>query len=139
MPFFLCKITNPDQSKLKFDEEGDPCRGSRTFAEIAHYVRCIPYMTREGIGASENYLWTSPDFTSVIKVGSEDDHALLMASIFRTCKMETYEEYKEFEDQERGKLKSKNYEDEQLLNVDDDGPAGKEEEPTAAATNEDGS
>ena len=45
-----------------------------------------------------------------------------MASIFRTCKMENYEEYKEFEDAERAKVKSKNYEDEVLLNVNDDGP-----------------
>lgn len=69
---------------------------------------------------AENNLWTSPDFTSVIQVGSEDDHALLMASIFRTCKYEDFEEYKEFEAQERSKLRSRNAEDEELLRVDED-------------------
>ena len=28
---------------VNFDEEGQPIRGIRTFAEIAHFVRCIPY------------------------------------------------------------------------------------------------
>jgi hypothetical protein len=43
LPLYLCKITNPDQSMLGFDEDGKPKRGIRTFGEIAHYVRCIPY------------------------------------------------------------------------------------------------
>ena len=91
LPFYLCKITNPDQTVIKFDAEAKPIRGVRTLAEIAHYVRCIPYLSREGLGVNEGRLWTSPDFTGIIKVGSEDDHALLMASIFRTCKLETFE------------------------------------------------
>lgn len=119
LPFFLCKVTNPDQSMIKFDEEKKPVRGVRTLAEIAHYVRCIPYQTREGLGANENKLWTSPDFTGIIKVGSEDDHALLMASIFRTCKLETFEKYQEFVKKESDKLVSKNADDEALLNVDE--------------------
>lgn len=48
------------------------------------------------MGSAEQYLWTSPNFTSVIRVGSEDDHALLMASIFRTSKHEDLKEYQQF-------------------------------------------
>ena len=120
----MCKITNPDQSVIKFDADQKPIRGVRTLAEIAHYVRCIPYMSREGLGFNESRLWTSPDFTSTIKVGSDDDHALLMASIFRTCKLETYEKYKEFENTERSKLRSRNHEDEELLKVTGNGGGG---------------
>jgi hypothetical protein len=88
LPLFLSKITNPDQSILKFDEDGFPIRGLRTFGEIAHYVRCVPYKQKENVGNSENQLWCSPDFTMTIKTGTEEDHALLMASIFRTVKYE---------------------------------------------------
>ena len=88
LPLYLCKITNPDQSLLLFDSNGQPKRGLRTFGEIAHYVRCIPYQQREGLLMGDSSLWCSPDFTMTIKVGTEDDHALLMASIFRTVKHE---------------------------------------------------
>lgn len=43
LPLFLCKVTNPDQTVVEFDEDRNVVRGVRTFAEIAHYVRCIPY------------------------------------------------------------------------------------------------
>jgi hypothetical protein len=108
LPFYLCKITNPDQTMLNFDDEGNAIRGVRTLAEIAHYVRCIPYLGREEPQAD---LWTSPDFTGTIQHGSEDDHALLMASIFRTCKVESYEEYEEFEKAERQKRKTADSDD----------------------------
>lgn len=51
LPFFLSKITNPDQSILKFDEDGNPIRGLRTFGELAHFVRCIPFKDHEGFSA----------------------------------------------------------------------------------------
>ena len=54
LPLFLSKVTNPDQSIIKFDEDGFPIRGLRTFGEIAHYVRCVPYHPKEFIGNSEN-------------------------------------------------------------------------------------
>lgn len=60
LPFFLSKVTNPDQSILLFDEDGNPRRGLRTFGEIAHYVRCIPYKGREGFAADT--IWCTPDF-----------------------------------------------------------------------------
>ena len=52
LPLYLSKITNPDQSILKFDEDGFPIRGLRTFGEIAHYVRCVPYQPSESMGSS---------------------------------------------------------------------------------------
>ena len=71
---------------MTFDEDGFPIRGLRTFGEIAHYVRCVPYQPK--LENVINLLWNSPDYTMTIKTGTEDDHALLMASIFRTCKYE---------------------------------------------------
>ena len=53
LPLYLSKITNPDQSILTFDDEGHPVRGLRTFGEIAHYVRCIPYQPHEGTGVGD--------------------------------------------------------------------------------------
>ena len=93
LPLYLSKVTNPDQSILNFDEGGHPVRGVRTFGECAHYVRCIPYHNREYVNI-ENAIWCSPDFTLNIKTGTEIDHALLLASIFRTIKFEDREEFK---------------------------------------------
>lgn len=100
LPLYLCKITNPDQSMLNFDEEMQPVRGIRTFGEIAHYVRCIPYQTRDTSGPEE--VWCSPDFTMTIKIGTEEDHALLLASLFRTVKHEDQQEFNKW-----AKLKKK--------------------------------
>lgn len=95
LPFFLSKITNKDQTILLFDEEGEPIRGLRTFGEIAHYVRCFPYTSREGL-FNENQLWCSPDYMLTQKCGTEDDHCLLMASLFRTSKWESREDFEVF-------------------------------------------
>ena len=54
-------------------------------------------------------MWTSPDFTSSIKIGSEDDHALLMASIFRTCKHEDLNEFNHFVKEEKKKLNMREF------------------------------
>lgn len=61
LPFYLSKIVNKDQTILNFDEDGEPIRGLRTFGELAHYVRCIPYQERDGLYNAEK-LWCSPDF-----------------------------------------------------------------------------
>lgn len=89
-------MTNPDQSILNFDDENHPVRGIRTLGEIAHFVRCIPFQQREGLTFFGEDVWTSPDFTLNIKTGTEFDHALLMASLMRTCKHETAVEFKEW-------------------------------------------
>ena len=43
LPLYLCKVTNPDQTVVKFDEDGKVVRGVRMLGEAAHYVRCIPF------------------------------------------------------------------------------------------------
>lgn len=76
---------------LNFDENGNPIRGIRTFGEIAHFVRCIPFEHRESFGLIN--VWCSPDFVLKRKLGNEFDHALLMASLFRSSKNETTKEF----------------------------------------------
>mmetsp|Transcript_35916 Transcript_35916/g.55149 ORF Transcript_35916/g.55149 Transcript_35916/m.55149 type:complete len:316 (-) Transcript_35916:1188-2135(-) len=117
LPLYLSKITNPDQSILIFDEDSLPKRGIRTFGEIAHYVRCIPYQSRDNFILSENNLWQSPDFAMTIKVGTEEDHALLMASIFRTCKHEDQLEFNRFAKEQRKKTVTRKDKDKELLSV----------------------
>mgnify|MGYP001409350833 FL=1 len=90
MPLFLSKITNPDQSIIKFNEEGKPIDGIRTFAECAHYVRCIPFCEDKN---ADDMMWCSPDFLVTRKIGTEEDHALLMASLMRTVKYENLAEF----------------------------------------------
>jgi len=136
LPTYLCKITNPDQSLLDFDEDGFPIRGIRTFGEIAHYVRCIPFQTRD-MGLQDS-VWCSPDFTMTIKIGTEEDHAILLASLFRTVKHEDQAEFSKWskvmkEQRTSKKLKEK----EELLNVKIEGPDGAGDEPNEGA-DEDG-
>ena len=52
-----------------------------------------------------------------IKVGTEEDHALLMASIFRTSKHEELEDYDLFVKSELAKLVPRDAEDRALLTV----------------------
>lgn len=33
-------------------------------------------------------IWASPDFLLTIKIGTIDEHAVLLASLFRSCKYE---------------------------------------------------
>lgn len=59
-------------------------------AEAAHYVRCIPYRAHEN-----DKIWCSPDYLLTLRVGSIEEHALLMASLFRACKYESTKELEE--------------------------------------------
>jgi hypothetical protein len=86
LPLFLSKITPPDSNVIEFDEMGIR-RGIRTLGEVAHFVRSIPYKTHE-----KQDIWSSPDFLLTIRVGTIDEHALLMASMFRAIKYETTKE-----------------------------------------------
>lgn len=117
LPFFLSKITNPDQSILKFDEDGNPIRGLRTFAELAHYVRCIPYKDHETYAA--NQIWCTPDFLMTRLIGCEDDHALLMASLFRTVKHEDLSDFNKWKTQVRKETVLRRDREEKLLRLDD--------------------
>jgi hypothetical protein len=116
LPLYLCKITNPDQSIMTFDEDSKPKRGIRTLGEIAHYVRCIPYQQRDG--TADAGIWCSPDFTMTIKVGTEEDHALLMASLMRTCKHEDLAEFSRFAKDQRAKTVTRKDRDKKLLTVE---------------------
>jgi hypothetical protein len=62
-------------------------RGVRTMGEVAHFIRCIPFKVMEN-----NKIWASPDFLMTIRVGTISEHALLLASMFRTVKFETVKE-----------------------------------------------
>lgn len=108
LPKFISKIANADQNVLNFDDKGLPVRGVRTFGEIAHYVRCLPFEPRESFGLLN--VWCSPDFTLKRKIGNEFDHALLMASLFRTSKHETSKDFNKWCLQMRKEKKSKQLE-----------------------------
>jgi len=63
-----------------------------------------------------------------IKTGSEEDHALLMVSIFRTVKYEDQVEFKKFAKDMKAKTVTKKDRDKELLTVDVGGGGGKKEE-----------
>lgn len=53
--------------RLKLD------RRVRTLAEIAHFVRCIPFSSDRN-----SEIWSSPNSITTMKQGSPLDHSLLM-------------------------------------------------------------
>jgi len=55
--------------------------------EVAHFVRCIPFKNTEFYN-----IWSSPNFLLTLKIGSVEEHALLMASMLRAVKFETLEQ-----------------------------------------------
>ncbi len=66
LPQFLAKITPPDSSNIEVDMDTKRFRrGIRTFAEVAHYVRCIPFKSGE-----REDVWSSPDFLLTMRLGS---------------------------------------------------------------------
>lgn len=52
-------------------------------SEVAHFIRCIPFKNYENIK-----IWQSPDFLLTLRIGSIDEHVLLMASMFSAIKYE---------------------------------------------------
>lgn len=76
---FLSKISTPEipnkySSKL------------RSFAEIAYFVRQLPYVNFES-----HRIWRSVDFFLTMQKGTIFDHAILMASMFRAIDEEDVE------------------------------------------------
>lgn len=55
--------------------------------EVAHFVRCVPFKSHEN-----PHIWSSPDFLLTMRIGSIEEHALLMASMFRAVKYESMED-----------------------------------------------
>lgn len=89
---------------IKFDEDEKPMVGIRTFAECAHYVRCIPYCN-SGDYENDDLQWADPAFMITKRVGTEDDHALIMASIMRTSKHEDRDEFKKWAKKKKAEAK----------------------------------
>lgn len=75
-------------------------------------------MNRDNI-LTDTSLWCSPDFTATRMVGTEEDHALLMASIMRTCKHEDQIEFNKNVKKEKKKFKPKDFADKKLLTLDE--------------------
>jgi hypothetical protein len=115
LPLFLSKITNPDQTIIKFNEEGKPIDGIRTFAECAHYSRCIPFCEDKH---PDYMMWCSPDFIVGRKIGTEEDHALLMASLMRTVKYENYSEFNKWAKKSKEETKTKKDKQKEVLKLD---------------------
>lgn len=71
-------------------------RGIRTLKEVAHFVRCIPFFDEERYKPLTEEVWSSPDIMLERNSGTEMDHALLMASMFRAVQHETDEDVKKY-------------------------------------------
>jgi hypothetical protein len=99
---------------------------------------------KESVGSTLNQLWNSPDFVMTIKTGTDEDHALLMASIFRTIKYEDQTEFTVWAKKMKKDTVTKKDRDKPLLTVDvgggekkeegDEEEKGNEEDPTATGT-----
>jgi hypothetical protein len=61
-------------------------RGIRTLSEVAHFVKCIPFRGTQEYQVDR--VWSSPDFVLTMRLGTVEEHALLMASMFRAVKFE---------------------------------------------------
>lgn len=77
---------------------------------------------------ADGNLWCSPDFTATIRVGSEEDHALLMASIFRTVKHEDLAEFNKWAKKIRANTTTRKDRDKELLTVELPKNEGEEKE-----------
>ncbi len=53
---------------------------------MAHFVKCLPFRTN--IESEVQRLWCSPDFVLMMRQGSLEEHAILLASMFRGVKYE---------------------------------------------------
>ena len=87
LPFFLSKITPPDSHTLSNDGMQ---RGIRTLSEVAHFVRCIPFRAQSDYQLER--VWASPDFVLTMRLGTQEEHALVLASMFRGVKYEREED-----------------------------------------------
>jgi centrosomal protein CEP76 len=79
LPYYLSNITAPRKEYSRDDKEKNAnffdCNLS-TLDEIAHYVRCFPYIQDE-----KQDIWATPDFMLKIRKGGVSEHAIMMASM----------------------------------------------------------
>ena len=81
-------------------------------------------------------MWCSPDFIVTRKIGTEEDHALLMASLMRTVKYENVQEFNKWAAKAKEETKSKKDDKKnEILKIanDDQGADDDEDEETTAA------
>ena len=84
---FLTSMSPPDQGSI--DTTSFPFDHKiRSIGEVAHFIRCIPYLT-----AAQSF-WISPDTCLAMQKGTVIDHALLMASLFIGSNFESFDELK---------------------------------------------
>ena len=81
---FLDQLENCDWYKKR----AALARGTRTLREVAHFVRCVQITP----DCDLEHVWSTPDVMLTMRQGQVHDHALLLASMFRAVKYETYEE-----------------------------------------------
>lgn len=86
LPFFVSKITPPDSNNLIIGKDGTLVRGIRTMSEVAHFVRCIPFRAQSEYQMDR--VWASPDFVLTMRLGTVEEHALLLGSMLRGVKHE---------------------------------------------------
>ena len=98
LPFFLSLITPPDSNQLTGVRNPDTGilelpKGIRTLQEVAHFVRCLPFRGSQdyfstSAEAGDQSVWASADFVLALRRASLEEHAILMASMFRAVKFE---------------------------------------------------
>ena len=98
LPFFLSVITPPDSNQLTGVRNPDTGilelpKGIRTLQEVAHFVRCLPFRGSQdyfstSAEAGDQSVWASADFVLALRRASLEEHAILMASMFRAVKFE---------------------------------------------------
>jgi hypothetical protein len=83
-PSDLLNIENDEKKKeLKNDLR------MKTFGEMAHFVRCIPFFDES---RKTSDIWMSSDFLLTLKKGNIQDHCILLANLFMGCEYETQED-----------------------------------------------
>ncbi|TNV87010.1 hypothetical protein FGO68_gene4983 [Halteria grandinella] len=121
LPLYLSKITPPDSNlqpiqkqNISPDQQVIPKdaqtlltplipRGIRTLTEIAHFVRCLPFREGAFLLGGRDRVWASPDFMLKMRVGSVEEHAILLASMFRACKFEEVADLPGNESEKKGR------------------------------------
>lgn len=109
LSMFVGKFTL-DQYEIDVDSvpKADvPDRKIEALAELAHFVRCIPFKT-EGKTTS---VWSNPNLVSIMKKGDIQDHAIFLTCLFMGCKKEKRkkgETLEEDDEDEKDKKKRRN-------------------------------
>lgn len=77
----------------------------KTYGELAHFVRCIPFFEET---RKNNDIWMSSDFLLTLKKGNVQDHAILLANLFMGCDNETNQDIENSASNEKKKNENLN-------------------------------